>query len=87
MCGDLREPESAIVIHSIDYEWSLVSIATVLAVRIETYHDTVSGSVLVWDAFDILSFVILNDELLLAFFDALSVSLERDVKERVASEN
>ena len=58
-----------------------------LAVRIEAYHDTVSGSVLVWDAFGILSFVVLDDKLLLTFFDILPISLERDVKERVASKN
>ena len=49
--------------------------------------DTVSGSALVWSGFGILTFVVLNDELLLSFFDALPISLERDVKERVESKN
>ena len=75
--GDLREPESAVVIHSIDYEWSLTSIATVLAVTVGSRRTmTLShGSALVWDASGILSFVVLDDELLLSLFNALPVSL------------
>ena len=69
------------------YEWSLASIAAVLVVRVETHHDTVSSSAVVWDASGILSFVVLDDKLLLSLFNALPVSIERDVKEHVASEN
>ena len=58
-----------------------------LAVWVLVNHHLVPNIVRVFNAFGVFTPIVLNDELLLSFFDVLPVSLERYVEDGVAIEN
>ena len=58
-----------------------------LAAWVLVYHHPVPYIVRVCNAFGVFTPVVLDDKLLLTFFDVLPVSLERYVEDGVAIEN
>ena len=58
-----------------------------LAVWVLVNHHLVPDIVRVFNAFGVFTPVVLNDELLLPFFDTLPISLERHVEDGVAIED
>ena len=50
-------------------------------------QDTIADMILMWDACGIFTLVVLNDKLLLVFFDVLPVCFKRDIEDGVASKD
>ena len=86
-CCGLSESQGAIVVDSDYREWTSELVFPVLAVGVSFHHHLVSDGVGVGTSSEILSYVILDNHLLLTLFDEGPVSLELYVQDGVTAEH
>ncbi len=79
--------DSTIVIYSAYSIRSFVLVGSVFPVWVLFDHNGISYTVPVWNAYEVFSFVVLYDKLLLTFFDVLPVGFERHVEDGVTTEH
>ena len=85
--GDPGELNGAVFVNLADRIGTFEEVLAVFAGGVESDHDFLTYLVGVVLSFDVFTFVVEIDKLLLAFSDGFPVSFKRDVEESIASEN